>query len=157
MPTPNPRISVTLTPKTAAALQRFSHLANKSQSSMISEMLDESVPMLLKMIRVIEAANKARDSMAATLVEPFQKAHQQIEHQLGLSLDSCASLTDDLLNTVEKVSRRTARTRAGSRPQVGPAPASDAPPPLSNRGGRTPPSMRTKRAKSLTAKSKAAK
>lgn len=154
MPTLNPRITITLTPRVHAALNRFSELTGKSKSSMVGEILEESIPMFLKLIKVIEAAKLANDSIAAKIVAPFNKAQAQVESQLGLAWDSMDGITDDLLHDVEQITRRSGRTGAVRRakPPAGDRPA--LPSPISNRGGRTLPDRAIKRRKPLTRKAK---
>ena len=59
MPTPNPRLTITLEPSTAAQLRRMSELTGNSQSSMISELLSQSAPVFDRLITVLEAAEVA--------------------------------------------------------------------------------------------------
>lgn len=155
MTTLNPRITITVTPRVNAALDRFSVVTGKSKSAMVGEILDESVPMLTKMIKVMEAAKAMEQDMAAKVIAPFQKAHDHIETQLGLTLHDFDGTADTLLHEMELISRRV-RPDAG-RPNVVGSGARSNPVPLSNRGGKHRAKEVGKTAKSLTSKGKVKK
>ncbi len=159
MPTLNPRITVTVTPRVAAALSRFSQVTGRSQSAMVGEILEESVPMMTKMIKVIEAAKSVESTMAASLMEPFETAQAHIEKQLGLSLDAADAISSDLLADVEAIGRRSARAKKVGSRAIGPAPTSPitAAPPLSNRGGKPVRVGKGQKAKSLNSQRKGKK
>ena len=140
MPTQNPRISVTLTPEVSAILRRVSELADKSQSAFVAELLEQSVPVFQRMVRILEAAKAAKASGASDLVGNLDEAQARIEQQLGLALDSMDEGFRPLLEAAEEVKRR--RAGAGGAPRSG-APAAPAAvsrrrgPPASNRGVTT--------------------
>ena len=62
MPTKNPRLTMTLTPTTAAQHRRLSELTGSSQASLISELL-EGRSSFSKLIHVLEAAHLAKGQM----------------------------------------------------------------------------------------------
>lgn len=159
MPASNPRITVTVTPSVAAVLAKFSQVTGRSQSSMVGDILSEATPMMTKMIKVIEAAKAVEKDMAASLIEPFDKAQAHVEHQLGLALDSATNTADDLLHSVEAVARRNAQGRKRSdralpRPALSSASRTS---PLSNRGGKPPADGEPKMRKSLNKNEKGKK
>lgn len=157
MPALNPRITCTVTPRVDAVLKQFAALTGKSKSSIIGEILDESFPMFAKMVKVFEAAQRAQKDMASNIVQPFTKAHEHLEGQLNLVIDSVNFAADDLLRDVENIGRRKGRTADGV-PRVATVPAAGRPPrPLSNRGGRTPDTTRDKNPKPLSRKAKVKK
>ena len=60
MTTINPRITVTLQPQVHAVLRRLSQLTKNSQSSLVGELLAESMPIFERMVEVLDAAEKLR-------------------------------------------------------------------------------------------------
>jgi hypothetical protein len=159
MPTLNPRITITVTPHVAAVLSRFSQVTGRSQSSMVGEILSEAAPMIAKMIKVIEAAKAVEKDLAASLIEPFDKAQAHIEKQLGLALETANTTTGDLLHKVEAIGRRnTRRKKSSERALLRPAlSVGSNRPPLSNRGGKPAGGVGVKKAKSLLGKAKVKK
>ena len=137
MPAKNPRLTITLQPLIAAQLRRLSELTGNSQSSLISELLDGSAPVFERMIRVIEAAQQAQQSIKGSLVAGLDDAQTKVEQQLGLVLDIFDDATRPLLDQVEQVQRR-ARKASGGRPLAGgPGGREGESTPLSNRGVRS--------------------
>lgn len=136
MPTLNPRITITLRPEVAAVMRRLSVLTGNSQSSMVGELLAESLPVFERMAKVLEAAAQAREQAMqapAEVSRNLERAQNRIEAQLGLVLDDFDEVVRPLLRDSEKVQRRGTRTAARR-----PVPAAAAvPTPLSNRGVRS--------------------
>ena len=135
MTTINPRITVTLQPQVHAVLKRLSVLTKNSQSALIGELLSDSLPVFLRMVQVLDAAEqlrakgiKAGDEVKESLV----RAQGRIETQLGLVLEDWDAGNRPLLQQAEKVHRRGAA--AGKRSAAA-APRSGITP-LSNRGVR---------------------
>lgn len=138
MPTLNPRLTITLTPSTAARMRRMSELTGNSQSSMISELLDGSAQVFDRLIVILEAAHVAREAVADETVAGLERAQSKIEQQLGLVLETMDDSARPLLEQAEAIRRRArrqpkARERSGGR-AAGGAPV---PTPLSNRGVRS--------------------
>lgn len=136
MTTSNPRLTITLEPSTAAQLRRMSELTGNSQSQMVSEILTQSSEVFERMIRVLEAAEVARQAAREETAIRLGRAHDKFEKQLGLALDTMDDVSRPLLEDAEKV-----RRRARKRPAVheGAAPCADGrvgPTPMSNRGVR---------------------
>lgn len=105
MPTSNPRLSVTLTPSTSAVLRRVAELADKSQSALVGELLEQSVPVLERMARVLEAAHKAKDQFSSEMASSLDRAQSKIEAQLGLALESMEEGFRPLVEAAEKVEK----------------------------------------------------
>jgi len=136
MATKNPRLTITLNPALAAQLRRLSELTGNSQSALISELLDGSGAVFDRLIKVLEAAEAAKESMKGGVARDMRDAQQRVEQQLGLMLDFGEERAADLVDQVETVRRR----RAKGAPRSGVAsPAGDAPleTPPSNRGVRS--------------------
>lgn len=140
MSTNKPRITITLEPVTSLQLRRISELTGNSQSSMVSEVLEQAAPVFDRLIKVLEAADIAQKSAEAAKksvrlqsVGQLDLAQQRIEQQMGLVLDDFDNATAPLLEELEKVSRRH---RAGGQ-AVRRTHADAASAPLSNRGVRS--------------------
>lgn len=134
MTTTKPRITVNLEPVTALQLKRISELTGNSQSSMISEVLEQAAPVFERLIVVLEAAEQAKAKVREQSVERLSDAQARIEAQLGLVLDDFDRSTAPLLEEVERVKRRGRRNRqAGADGGAGGGVST----PISNRGVRS--------------------
>lgn len=147
MPTPNPRISITLKPSLAAVLKELSALAGNSQSAIVAELLETSQPVFEKMVMVLRASATVREAAKDEMRQGLERAQGRLEEQLGLISDEFDAVTRPVLEAAERIDRRagrgaTARSAGGARHAV---PASKTPP--SNRGVRYP----SKQAKKPTA------
>jgi hypothetical protein len=143
MPATNPRLTITLQPSVAAVLRRLSQLTGNSQSSLIGELLVQSMPVFERMASVLDAASKLKDqgdSMPKEIGENLSRAQERMESQLGLLLDDLDVGVRPLLDHAEKVHRRGAR-RDGRSP-AGRAPGRSAAP-MSNRGVTPTPKTKT--------------
>lgn len=139
MTTKNPRLTITLQPMLAAQLRRMSELTGNSQSALISELLDGSTQVFDRVIKVLEAAEGAKQSIRGKVSADLEAAQGRIESQLQLVMSEFDDATLPLLDEVEAVKRRARRgTRrdadAPARHAMGAAPT-----PLSNRGVRYDP------------------
>ena len=146
MPTINPRLTVTLKPSTATLLKRISELTGNSQSSLIAELLESSEPMFERLATLLQAADVAKASLGAELVESLNEAQAKLEGQLGLTLDIWDAGAKPLLEQAEKVQRRAERRTRAGMPQGAPrGAAATVPTPPSNRGVRSTPKTQKKR------------
>ena len=126
MSTTKPRITITLEPVTALQLKRISELTGNSQSAMVSEVLEQAVPVFDRLIKVLEAAELAKQSAAAAQrsvkvqsIGNLDAAQKRIERQMGLVLDDFDESTAPLLAELEEVQRRSRKRcneGAGNRP-----------------------------------------
>lgn len=136
MTTKNPRLTITLQPKLAAQLRRMSELTGNSQSYLISDLLDGSTQVFDRVIKVLEAAEGAKQSIKGKVSADLEAAQGRIESQFQLVMAEFDDATLPLLDEVEAVKRRA---RRGARRDAD-APArrttSAQPTPLSNRGVR---------------------
>lgn len=141
MPTKNPRLSLTLDPSLAAILRRLSELTGNSQSKIIAEILQGSEHIFAKIVRVLEAAEKAKAEVRGRALANLEEAHGRVDAQLELVIDEFDSMTGTLLDEVEAVARRgrkEPRARAESAASALPAgSAGRRPTPPSNRGVRS--------------------
>jgi len=149
MSTIKPRITITLEPVTALQLKRISELTGNSQSSMVSEVLEQATPVFERLIKILEAAEAAKQSAEAAQqslmiqsVGHLELAQRRVERQLGLLLDDFDESSAPLLAELEEVKRRGAgsrsRTATGRQRAGAVAGGSGAvSTPLSNRGVRS--------------------
>lgn len=113
MPAKNPRLTITLQPSVHALLRRLSDLTDKSQSSLVAELLEQSAPVFERMVKVLEAAHAAKDSLRTSMVESLERAQTKLEGQLGLALETIDDGCRPVLEAAEAVTRRAARSPGG--------------------------------------------
>lgn len=137
MPAVNPRITITLTPETHAVLRSLSALTGNSQSAIVGELLNESRPVFDRMVQVLQAAQKLKETAQedrSSWLKTIDKAQAKLEEQLALSLGTMDDGFRPLLDQAEKVNRRAAGA-GGTRVRGTAAPAGGAAfTPMSNRG-----------------------
>lgn len=119
MPTKNPRLTLTLSPRLSAQMRRLSELSQKSQASLISELLEGNQLVFDKLIKLLEAAKFGQVEMVTQFAEDMQRSSQQLEAQLGLTLDDIDTHTKPLLADVEQIKRRSGRSAVGGAPVTG--------------------------------------
>jgi hypothetical protein len=149
MPAVNPRITITLKPQTHAALQRMSALAGNSMSAIVGELLEQSQPVFDRMVRLLEAAAKIKDSAQDEkdrIAKSLEDAQQNLERQLGLGLDWMDESSAPILEAAEKLDRRAGRAERDAQPRARAARPAKRAPPISNRGV-TPSPNRANKAK----------
>ena len=71
MPTQNPRLTVTLTPEVSAVLRELSALAGSSQSAVVGDLLQSSLPVFERMVQAMKAA-------AMLQLRAILQAHQSL-------------------------------------------------------------------------------
>ncbi|WP_205902867.1 hypothetical protein, partial [Salmonella enterica] len=96
MPTKNPRLTMTLSPETAAQLRRLSELTGNSQASLVSELLEGQKFTFDRVILALEEASSVRSNMVRSLAEDMEKSQRVLEDQLGLSLGDVDTVTAPL-------------------------------------------------------------
>ncbi len=85
MPATSPRITVTITDELSVALKRLSQLTRQSQSSLVGELLAQSLPVFERMVQLMEAVsaiNEKVDKSAKSIREGMDAAHSQLEATL---------------------------------------------------------------------------
>lgn len=124
MPTTNPRLTITLTPAVAAVLREMSGLAGNSQSAIVGELLETSLPVFERVVQAMRAAVTIRDSAKAEIVDGLERAQAKLEAQLPLVMGDMDAAFLPLLEEAEKVTRRGPRAteargaRTGGRGQL---------------------------------------
>jgi hypothetical protein len=117
----------------------MSELTGSSQSALISELLDGSTQVFDRVIKVLEAAEGAKESIRGKVRVDMEAAQGRVEAQFDLVMAEFDNATLPLLDEVEAIRRRS---RRGARRDAD-APArrttSATPTPLSNRGVRYDP------------------
>jgi hypothetical protein len=113
MPTLNPRITITLTPAVATVLRELSKLAGNSQSAIVGELLETSLPVFERVVAALRAADTIQSSAKAEIAAGLDRAQAKLEGQLGLLLEDMDDGIRPLLEHAEKVHRRGAT--AGKR------------------------------------------
>jgi hypothetical protein len=106
MATLNPRITVTLTPELHAVMRRLSELTGNSQSAIVGEMLSTSMPALVRVVKVMEAASTAQSDLNEGIASGLSRAQDRIEAQLGFALGVVDEVSLPILQAAEKVRRR---------------------------------------------------
>lgn len=123
MPTLNPRITVTLTPACSAVLRELSQLAGNSQSAIVGELLESSMPVFERVVAALRAASTIQQSAKQEIAAGLERAQDKLESQMGLMLGDMDVTMRPLLEAAEKVTRRGAggaEERAHSRPTSAP-------------------------------------
>lgn len=149
MPAVNPRITITLKPQTHAALQRMSALAGNSMSSIVGELLEQSQPVFDRMVRLLEAAAKIKDSAQGEkdrIAKSLEDAQLNLEKQLGLGLDWMDETSAPILEAAERLDRRAGRAERDAPRRARAARTAERSTPMSNRGV-TPSPKRASQAK----------
>lgn len=139
MPTLNPRISITLTPAVAAVLRELSALAGNSQSAIVGELLETSLPVFERVVTALRAASQIQESAKVEIAAGLERAQHRIEAQMGLLLSEIDETNRPLLEAAERVTRRGAGGAApgarAARPDAAPKAPSGLTTPVSLTGG----------------------
>ena len=123
MATSRPRITVTLTEQQHLVLSSLSHLQKTSMSSIVGELIETTLPVLERLVHVLDNAASAPKHV----LDELRKSAELAESDLLLSHQSMGSLLEQLLQSAAGDS-----TATGGRREV---PAAGGPP-TSNRGVR---------------------
>ena len=130
MPTLNPRITITLTPAVAAILREMSQLTENSQSAIVGELLQSSLPVLERIVITLRAAKTVQQSAREEIASGMQRAQDKLEKQLDLAMGTMDEGMRPLLEEAERINRRAGRG--------GGVPARGAAPTRSSRAASTP-------------------
>lgn len=156
MTTKNPRLTITLTPTLSAQLREISRLTGNSQSSLIAELLEGSQPVFDRVIRVLSAAEDAKQALKGRVADDIDRAQTKVEAQLGLALEELDNATQPFLDQMEAIKRRARRPGDAPAPADGARSATSTP--MSNRGVRsTPPRTKSQAKRSTSRVSKGGK
>jgi len=129
MPTPNPRINVTLRPELDAAIAELAALQGSSKSAVVRELLEQVEPMMRRVASLLRYASTAQKSWQANFLAELESAQSQVETYALAAMDEYES--------VEARLRSEGAQTSSSRPQ----------PPSTNRGVTHPAPAKSKRAK----------
>lgn len=108
MPTVNPRITITLTPAVATVLRELSKLAGNSQSAIVGELLEMSLPVFERVVTALKAAAAIQESAKTEIAAGLERAQGKLEDQMGLMLGDMDETLRPLLEQAEKIARRGA-------------------------------------------------
>jgi hypothetical protein len=114
MATLNPRITVTLTPAVYAVLREMSALTKNSQSAIVGDLLETSLPVFERIVLTLRAASTIEAEARTEIAAGMERAQANLEAQLDLSLHDFDTVSRPVLDEAEKVSRRG--SRKGSTP-----------------------------------------
>lgn len=114
MQTLNPRISVSLTPAVAAVLRELSKLAGNSQSAIVGELLESSLPVFERVVSALRAASFIQESAKTEIAAGLERAQVKLESQMGLMLGEFDDTMRPLLHDAEKIARRGAGALAAA-------------------------------------------
>lgn len=109
MPAVNPRLTITLKPEVHSILRRMSALTENSQSAIVGDLLESSLPVFERVVKVMEAANAAKESLSSDVAGGLARAQSKIEAQLGLALGEMDEAYRPILEQA-KGSKRTAKS-----------------------------------------------
>ena len=127
MPTLNPRITITLTPACAAVLRELSQLAGNSQSAIVGELLETTLPVFDRVVSALRAASTIQASAKEEIAAGLERAQDKLESQMGLLLGEMDETMRPLLDEAEKVTRRGTGGSAGGRALARPGAVPKAP------------------------------
>jgi len=102
MATDKPRITVTLEPHTYNTIKRLAEIRKVSISSILSDMADESVPSLQRVISIFEAAEMMDKESLSSLKAALAQTEEKI-------MTAYQSNVDQLEQLNKKVKRKKAR------------------------------------------------
>lgn len=115
MTTKNPRLTITLQPALSAQFRRLSELTGQSQSSIISELLSGSEPVLERMIRVLEAAEAAKGAIKGRVARGLDDAQAKLEGALDIALTGFDVMEQAFDEIAEKAPKKVASTPLSNR------------------------------------------
>lgn len=142
MATTNPRVSVTVTPAVSSVLREMALLTGNSQSALIGDLLQESLPIFTRMVEVLRAAKDAQAGAKERFRGGLEDAQGLLERQLGLMLGDVSGHTKNLSLELERLARRGGRA-VPSTPEA----AAEPPVPPALTGGSGDPASRPRKAK----------
>lgn len=130
MPTHKPRITITLDEHQYAVLSSLSGLQKASMSSIVVDLLDTTLPVLERLVGVLQDAVSAPQNV----LDEIRRSAQVAERDIASMGSPITGLLDELLTRSSGV--QTDRRRVSG---AGPDCAPEEKPPTSNRGVRISP------------------
>jgi hypothetical protein len=132
MATKNPRISVMLKPESVQILSRLSAISKQSKSSIIAEFLEDTcMPMLERMVIVLEAAANASEDARAAAKQGFADAEERLLGVVGMTTDLFEKASAPIMQDAKALAGGVGMARAAPR-------RATARPPHVTRGSGTP-------------------
>lgn len=126
MATTKPRITVTLTQRQHDVLRIISECGGQSMSAFISELLEQSLPVLERMAQSFRKIKAAQDEQKKRIADELDQAQSDIEPVL----DQVLGQFDLFMTRIEQTATSAATTPRGEGvPALGALPA-----PVTNRG-----------------------
>ena len=137
MPTVNPRVNVTLSPSLSDLVSALARSQRVSRSQVLRELLEAAEPGLQRVVKMMEAAERAKGAMKAGFAENLLRSQQVLEQELETQLAMVDGVSADLVTMAQRIEgRRPSRPRAPRADGAGGAPGGN--PPASNRGVKSP-------------------
>lgn len=131
MTTTNPRVHVTLSPSLFDLVGSMARAQRVSRSQVLRELLEAAEPALQRVVKMIEAAERAKGAVKAGFAEELLRSQQVLERELEHNLSMVDGVSTDLVSLAQRIEgRRPGRDRV-SEHGAGGAPGN---PPASNRG-----------------------
>lgn len=131
MKSTNPRITVTLTPGVYSVLREMSRLTGNSQSALVGDLLESSLPVFERLVSTLAAAAAVEEAAKSEIAAGMQRAQHRLEAQLDLGLAEFDVASRPVLDAAEKIARRGPRSVStpvpvtrGSGPHPGSKPRS---------------------------------
>jgi len=133
MPAVNPRVQVTLSPSLYELVGAMARAQRVSRSQVLRELLEAAEPALQRVVKMMEATEKAMGAMNAGFAEQLLRSQQQLEDELASQLSMFDGLSTDLVTLAERIEGRRPGSPRDSADGARGAPAVGNPP-VSNRG-----------------------
>lgn len=120
-------------------MARLSQLTGQSKSSFIAEVLESSMPVLERMVTVLDAAKQVKDSLKETTKKSMEASEAMLHDVLGITMDIFDQSAKPILEEAERIQRRATQRQAEGMRESAPngLPAAERPP-LVTRGSGTP-------------------
>ena len=142
MPTVNPRVNVTLSPSLSDLVSALARSQRVSRSQVLRELLEAAEPGLQRVVKMTEAAERAKGAMKAGFAENLLRSQMVLEEELQKQLALVDGVAADLVTMAQRIEgRRPGRPSAPRGAGPGGAGAAGGPggnPPASNRGVKSP-------------------
>jgi hypothetical protein len=133
MPTVNPRVQVTLSPSLFDLVGAMARAQRVSRSQVLRELLEAAEPALQRVVKMMDAAERAKGAVKAGFAEQLLRSQQVLEGELAAQLSLVDGVSTDLVTLAERIEGRRPGRPRGSADGAGGAPGAGNPP-ASNRG-----------------------
>jgi hypothetical protein len=131
MPTSKPRIAITLEPEQYDVLKRLAAAQGGSMAGIVSDLLDEMLPVLGRVVDTLELARKAQGEVKESVRAAVDQAEGTILPHAQLILEQYVAFGDQLKALGEQIGEATTRDGMADAAADGrPASAEKAPDPV---------------------------